>query len=162
MSDDRSLAFKLSWLMLTTLGPDGQPWTTRTLAEATKLIGRGMSHATVGKLADGTNDNPRMQTLADLAAALNTSPGFFFPLYDVTDLPAVRTFGNVRIRTILTLMEHLSEADLAEVEALARKLANEAGDPPQEDPPPPEAARNRPGRRRMSEAARRAAKTLEP
>lgn len=162
MSDDRSLAFKLSWLMLRGIGPDGAPWTVRTLAEATKLDGRGMSHATVGKLADGTNPNPRVQTVEDLARALGVSPGFFSSLYDVSDLPAVRMFGNPHIRELLTLMARLSEEDLADIEALVRERAQAAGvegDPPL---PPPAEQRKRPGRRRMSDAARRAAETLEP
>ncbi|MFC8428485.1 hypothetical protein [Streptomyces sp. NPDC057253] len=162
MSDNRSLAFKLSFLMLRSMGPDGVPWTVRTLSDATKLDGRGMSHTTVGKIADGTNDNPRIQTVEDLAAALGVSPGFFFPLYDVTDLPAVRMFGSPHIRELLTLMARLPEKDLADIEALVRERAEAAG--VQEDPPlpPPAQQRKRPGRRRMSEAARRAAETMEP
>jgi transcriptional regulator with XRE-family HTH domain len=148
--------------MLKGLGPNGLPWTTRTLSDATKLVGKGMSHATVGNIADGTNDNPRMQTIEDLAAALGVSPGFFFSLYDVTDLPAVRMFGNVRIREMLTLMERLGEDDLATIEALVTRLASAAGEPQEDDPPPPAETPKRPGRRRMSEAARRAAKSLEP
>jgi transcriptional regulator with XRE-family HTH domain len=162
VSDDRSLAFKLSLLMLRGTGPDGVPWTVRTLAEATKSAGRGMSHATVGKIADGTNDNPRIQTVEDLAAALGVSPGFFFPLYDVSDLPAVQMFGDPHIRELLTLMARLSQEDLADVEALVRQRAQAVGAQEEKPLPPPAELRKRPGRRRMSEAARRAAETLEP
>jgi transcriptional regulator with XRE-family HTH domain len=145
-----------------TLGPDGKPWTTRSLAKATQEHGVGMSHATVGKIADGTNDNPRMKTIEDLAAALATSPGFFFSLYDVSDLPSVQMFGNPRIRELLTVMQRLTPADLADVEALVSARALAAGDPPERPLPPPAETPRRPGRRRMSEAARRAAKSLEP
>lgn len=159
---DRSLASKVSWLMDHTQGPDGRPWTTRSLAAETQAHGVGMSHATVGKIADGTNDNPRMKTVEDLAAALAVSPGFFFSLYDVSDLPSVQMFGNPRIRELLTAMQRLSPADLADVEALVAARVSAAGDPPAHPLPPPPEPPKRPGRRRMSEAARRAAQSLEP
>lgn len=159
---DRSLASKVSWLMDHTRDPDGRPWTTRSLARATQEHGEGMSHATVGKIADGTNDNPRMKTVEDLAAALKTSPGFFFSLYDVSDLPSVQMFGNPRIRELLTVMHRLTPTDLADVEALVTERALAAGDPPEPVRPPPVETPKRPGRRRMSEAARRAAESLEP
>jgi transcriptional regulator with XRE-family HTH domain len=145
-----------------TTGPDGKPWTTRSLAKETQEHGVGMSHATVGKIADGTNDNPRMKTVEDLAAALDTSPGFFFSLYDVSDLPSVRMFGHPQIRELLSLMDRLTPTDLAAVEALVKTLASAAGDPPERSLPPPAETPKRPGRRRMSEAARRAARSLEP
>ncbi|MET9119985.1 helix-turn-helix domain-containing protein [Streptomyces sp. NPDC004528] len=167
MNPGRTLAAKLSWLLDHSKDPAGRPWTLRSLADATRRHdGKGMSHATIGKIADGDNDNPRIRTLETLAATLGVSPGFFFSLYELKDLPSVRMFGDPRARRLLELMEGLDDADLAAIESVIkdrRSARDAARSTPLPEHPRTETPR-RPGRRRSSpiaDAARRAADSLE-
>ncbi|MFD6934610.1 hypothetical protein ACFWAP_00445 [Streptomyces goshikiensis] len=165
MRISRTLAAKLSWLMDHRTDANGDRWTSRSLALETAARGDGMSHATVGAIAKGTNANPRIQTIETLALALGVPASFFLRGYTEEDLPALALLDIPRIRRIVHLMQGLTGEDFDKLEDtlhlihVRRGLEGEYIPETATDEAP---KKRRPGRRRtLTEAAKRAADTLE-
>ncbi|MGD6750305.1 hypothetical protein [Streptomyces sp. BH105] len=163
-----TLPTKLRWLLGRKRGPHGETWTYRALSEAiSRSGGTQVSHATIGKIADGGNDNPKINTLEALAAVLGVPTAVFLRAFEIQDLPALELFDQPRVRSIVTLLHGLAPEDLAEVEQAVRELRERKGLPACVDgedllPADPPELPPRPGRRRSRrDAGHRAADTLE-
>ncbi|MFK0015786.1 helix-turn-helix domain-containing protein [Streptomyces sp. NPDC091027] len=162
----RTLAAKLSWLMDNRTDPSGTTWTSRSLAAETTDRGESMSHAAISNIANGTSPNPRIQTVEALANALGVPATIFLREYSEEDLPVLSLLDLPRVRRLVALMEGLSGDDFDMVEDTVRLLRVRRGldgdylaEKAQREAP----KRSRPGRRRtLTEAAKRAAESLEP
>ncbi|WP_428956557.1 hypothetical protein [Streptomyces sp. cg35] len=156
----------------------GRPYSVRTLSAAVEdLPGDhvSVSHASINKLSNGSQDNPTIATVLALAEALgDVPPAHLLPHGPYSDVTALRAFEDPRARHVLALLSGLPEESMDEVVAqLERKRAELGLDPVQpfrepveELPPrqhkpkdPPKRGRGR--RRSEEEIAQYGADSLE-
>ncbi|GAA0406314.1 hypothetical protein [Streptomyces luteireticuli] len=166
-----SLTAKLAHLLRRKPGADGEPLSNRALADRIRAqpgyAGRGGSHAAIHKLRVGTDNNPTVSTVDQLAQALEAPSAFLLPGWD--DLEALTVFQqSAEARAIVRHLQQLPPEELAHILTYVQGRREELGlkkeVPPEEITPAHDsgdtAARFR-RRRTREEAARYAADSLE-
>ncbi|AJE43907.1 XRE family transcriptional regulator [Streptomyces nodosus] len=146
----------------------GRPYTSRSLSAAVEALPgdhASVSHASVNKLANGSQDNPTAHTVVAVCKALGVPPAYLLPHHAYSDLEALQTFEDPRARHVLALLSGLSHSALDDVVAeLERRRAEQGLEPVQrrddateEAPPSQEEPTEAPGRGRRRRSSREAA-----
>ncbi|MFI2616640.1 hypothetical protein [Streptomyces sp. NPDC018584] len=116
-----TLAAKLTHLLKRRPTPDGELPSNRTLArEISELPGytRGGSVGALSKLRTGTDTNPTVTTIEQLAAVLNAPEPFLLPGWD--DVLALTIFKHNQ--TARDVVRHLDALPQSELEAVLNHL----------------------------------------
>lgn len=157
-----SLAEKLKALMA---GRQGQAHTSRSLsASVDALPGEhaSVSHAAVAKLANGSQDNPTVNTIMALCEALGgVPPAHLLPHDSYADREALEAFENPQARRVLSLLQGLPESELRNVIADLERRRADLGLRQVGDGESAKATGKRQRRRSRDEAAQYAADALE-
>lgn len=107
----------------------GRAHTSRSLsASVSQLPGEhpSVSHAAIAKLANGSQDNPTINTIMALCEALGgVPPAHLLPHETYDDLEALMAFEEPLVRRVLVLLSGLPPSELQDViEDLERRRAS--------------------------------------
>ncbi|NEA19751.1 hypothetical protein G3I29_30720 [Streptomyces halstedii] len=144
-------------------GTQGPAHTSRSLsASVDELPGEyaSVSHAAVAKLANGSQDNPTVNTIMALCEALGgVPPAHLLPHDSYADLDALESFEDPQARRVLLLLQGLPQSELCNVITDLERRRADLGLPQVGDTSRATGKRRR--RRSRDEAARYAADALE-
>ena len=116
-------------------GPDGKPWSDRSLSRAAAALGHELSPTYVRQLRTGTRANPSMDVIGALADVFNVPVSTFYPQHDIDDdavLKAVEVLQPAGAQAILARGEgHFTPRTLR---MIAEAISESASDTQAEDP----------------------------
>lgn len=121
-----------------------------------------MSHGTIAKLANGSQENPTVDTIIALCEALGgVPPAHLLPHDSYADLEALNAFESPQARRVLSLLQGLPQSELHNVIADLERRRADLGLQQVGDSESAKATDKRQRRRSRDEAAQYAADALE-
>lgn len=143
----------------------GQTHTSRSLsASVDELPGEytSVSHAAIAKLANGSQDNPTVNTIVSLCKALGgVPPAHLLPYDSYADLEALEAFESPEARRVLSLLQGLPQSELRNVIADLERRRADLGLKQVGDSESTKTTGKRQRRRNLNDAAQYAADALE-